>query len=147
MGLPVSTAQKRTSNRNLCTWSSANSFYTTTDLSPALTAYTAGKELECEVIAGAGGGVLEQVDTITYESGTYVVTLKNNVPGAASGRYCDVLIDNWEKLEGITSTTTENYKKLPGAKASHWYKLKVELRGVNTTFEALQFINAVHKVI
>ena len=144
-GLPVSTHQGRSSSTNLCTWLAADTFSTTADLSDALTAYTAGHQLECEVIAGAGSGVLAKVSTVTYDAGTYSVALAEDVVGAATSRYCDVIIDNWKELGSITSSDTEGYKQFAVETSKPWVKFKVELRGVETTVEEVQFINSVHK--
>lgn len=148
IGLPVSTPQGRSATRNQCSWTGANAFSTTADLSDAKTAFDAGNDLECEIIAGAGAGILVKITDISENSGTYAVTLEENVTGATTGRYCDVLIDNWKVIGTITSSDTDNYKRLTvNNSKSSWFKLKGELRGVGTTMEMLHIVNQTHKEI
>lgn len=144
IGLPVSTPQFRTSSYNQCNWTGANSFYTTADLTDAKTAFDDGEQLECEIIAGAGAGSMVKIIDLTESDGTYVVTLEENVDGAAAGRYCDIIIDNWTLIGSITSTDTNGYKQLSVAKNAPWTKFKIELRGTDTTIEESQFINKSH---
>jgi hypothetical protein len=145
LGLPVSTPQGRTSTVNQCSWTGADAFTTTADLSDAKTAFDAGVELECEVIGGAGAGVLVKIADIAESSGTYSVELEEDVDGAASGRYCDVVIDNWTYLGSITPEDTSGYKEFAVGKNAPWFKYKVELRGVETTVEEVQHVNSVAK--
>jgi hypothetical protein len=151
LGLPVSTPQRRNSERNQCSWAGANSFTTTADLEIAKDAFNDGVELECEVIAGAGAGVLVRISNITENAGTYTVTLSEDVEGAASGRKCDVIIDNWTELktydnnDAATTTDTGNYKEFPISLASSWYQIKGELRGSGTAIRELKLISTPHK--
>lgn len=142
VGLPVSTPQARTSGVNQCSWLGTDLFTTTADLEDAKTAIDAGVELECEVIAGAGAGTMTKISTITYESGTYSVQLAEDVDGASSGRYCDIIIDNWTVVGQITSDDTDGYKEIPIGESSKFYKLKVELRGSDVTIEDIQPVKA-----
>lgn len=138
VGLPVSTPQANTTAVNQCTWLSPNLFTTTADLSDAKTAIDDDVKLECEVIAGAGAGTMTQISTIEYESGTYSVQLAEDVDGAASSRYCDVIIDNWEYKGTINSTDTSGYVEIGLGDKSTFYKLKVEMRGSDVTIEDIQ---------
>jgi hypothetical protein len=141
VGLPVSTPQARTTAMNQCIWTGANSFYTTADLSDALTQFDNDVELECEIIAGAGAGSMTKITDITFGSGTYAVTLDEDIDGATSGRYCDIIIDSWNKIIEIDNTDPRNWREIILAEPSKWIKLKVELRGVETTIEEIQVIN------
>jgi hypothetical protein len=143
VGLPVSTPQG--SGVNQCSWTSTTTFTTTADLEDAKTAFDAGTSLECEIIAGAGAGVMAQISSITYNAGTYTVTLEESVEGASSGRYCDIIIDNWTVLGTITSDDTEGYKHLPIGSQSKFYKFKVELRGSDVTIEDIQPVTTVNQ--
>jgi hypothetical protein len=151
LGLPVSTPQATGSTRNQCTWTNGRSFYTTANLSIAESAIDDEIDLECEIIAGAGSGAMAQIESISSSGGTYVVTLSEDIPGAASGRYCDMIIDNWTVLKtkadssSITSDDTVNYIEFPVALSSNWGKIKGELRGVGTTIEMVKVINSGHK--
>lgn len=142
-GLPVSTPQERIANRNQCAWTSSTTFTTTADLSDAITAFDNDEELECEIIGGAGAGVMAKITGLTESNGTYTVTLEDEIDGAASGRYCDVKIDNWMQLDTIDHTEPKNWKWVPAGESSDWFKFKVEHRGVDTAIEQATFINKV----
>ena len=145
VGLPISTVQNRSSNYNNCAWTSSTVFTTTTDLSDVKTAFDNGNEIECEVIAGAGAGVMVKVSDITYSSPTYTVTMDEEVVGAASGRYCDAIFDNWKYLGQITSTDTDCLKEIPAGDNSDWFSLKVECRGSNVAIRQQKLINETHQ--
>lgn len=146
LNLPISTPQLRTSTRNQCSWTSSTVFTTTADISSAKTAFDAGVELECEIIAGAGGGSMEKITDLTESSGTYTVTLENAVLGAGASRYCDVIIDNWTYLGEITSEDTDNYKNISAIDGftSSWFKLKFILKGSDVSMYLSKIINAIH---
>ncbi len=116
-------------------------------MSDALTAYTAGKELQCEVIGGAGAGTLVKISSITYSSPTYTVTLAEAVTGASSSRYCDVVIDNWNTIATITSTSSniKNLSELAIGSKSNWFKVQCEMRGTDVAIFDQKIINSVHK--
>lgn len=145
LGLPVTTPQARVSTNNQCVWSGADTFYTTNgvDLSDAKTAFDAGVELECEIIAGAGAGSMAKILDISYDSSTnvYSVQLEEDIDGAASTRYCDIKIENWTVLDTITTDDADGFKEIPIGETTPWYKFKIELRGSNTTIEKAQIIN------
>lgn len=143
-GLPVHTVQQG----QTCSWQSSTAFTTTADLSDAKTAFDAGVEIECEIIAGAGAGVLAKVSALTEASGTYTVTLAEEIIGAASGRYCQAQLDNFTHLKTLTASSLENdecHASVPlGAPASEvmW---KVEMRGVGTTIRSLDVQTVLRK--
>jgi hypothetical protein len=146
LGLPVSTPQGlATSSLNECAWTSDTVFTTTDDLSSAKTAFNDGVALECEVIGGAGAGVLVKITDLTESAGTYTVTVEEAVDGAAASRFCDVLIENWEKIGEITSANTVGYREFVAPKTSPWIKYKIELRGVDTAIEEMEIINTKHR--
>jgi hypothetical protein len=151
LGLPVSTPQARSSDRNQCSWTSSTVLTTTADLEVAKDQFDAGVELECEIIAGAGAGVMVKISNITESGGTYTVTLEEDVLGAATGRYCDIIIDNWTLLRtsddnaSATTSDTGNYKEFPVALTSSWYQIKGELRGSGTTVRELKMVGTSHK--
>jgi hypothetical protein len=142
LNLPVSTPQVSTT----CTWTSPSEFYTTADLSAAKTAKDAGADLECEIISGAAAGQMAQITSITEDDGTYSVVLAEELEGAASGRVCNVLIENWTKLGTITSSDTDGYREFPIGTTAKWAKAKVILSGVNVTIEEIQLVNEPHKL-
>lgn len=143
-GLPVHTVQKS----QTCSWQSSTAFTTTADLSDAKAAFDAGVEIECEIIAGAGAGMLAKVSALTEASGTYTVTLAEEIIGAASGRYCQAQLDNFTHLKTLTASSLENdecHASVPlGAPASEvmW---KVEMRGVGTTIRSLDVQTVLRK--
>lgn len=147
LGLPVSTPQRRADTVNQCVWTGNNSFYTTANLAAAQTAFDDNVELECEIIAGAGAGVLMKISNLSYDSGTgrYVVSFAEDVQGAGAGRYCDVLIENWELVGSITSADVDGFKEFPIGSNSVFLKFKVELRGVETTIEEFTVVNETNK--
>jgi hypothetical protein len=145
IGLPVSTPQGRSSAVNQCSWTSSTVFTTTANLADAKTAFDAGVTLEVEVIAGSGAGTLVKLSNITFSSPTYTVTVEEAVDGAAASRFCDVIIDNWEKMGEITSTDTDGFKSFNIMKNHTWGKFKIELRGVETTIEDINIDNGVHR--
>lgn len=147
VGLPISTPQATTTLPNQCAWSSTTVFTTTADLSDAKTAYDAGYELECEVIAGAAAGTLTKISSITESGGTYTVTLSEAPDGAAASRYSDVVIDKWRVLGTISSTDVDGVKSFNVDSSSTWFKYKVELRGVETAVEEVIMDHDVHQAI
>ncbi len=150
LGLPVSTPQGRTAGVNQCNWTSTTTLTTTADLSDAKTAFDAlspERELECEIIAGAGAGVLVKISNITESGGTYTVTLADAVDGTANGYKCDIIIDNWTVLGEITSTDTDGYKTFNPESSSTGIKYKVELRGTEVTAKVFVSASEVDKPI
>lgn len=138
IGLPVTTEQRGIT----CTWTSSTVFTTTANLSEVSTYLSdSTKECEVEIMNGAGAGQMAQISTISLNSGTYTITLAEEIEGAASGRKCGVIIDNWKKLDTITSADTLGYKETTYNIPSKWTKFKFELRGVETTIEEVQFNN------
>lgn len=140
-GLPVSTPQASVSGINQCIWTTTNSFYTDADLSDAKNALDNEEELECEIIAGAGAGVLVKISEITVSGTRYVVVLDEEVIGAAAGRYSDVLIDNWKVYGTLTSSDTEGIGEIEIGPSSSWAKFKVELRGTDVAIEESEILN------
>lgn len=145
VGLPVSTPQSFSATTNQCIWTSDTSFYTTANLEDAKSAFDLGSELECEIIAGAGAGVMSKIATLTYGSGIYSITFDEVIPGAGSGRYSDVIIDRWQTLGTITSGNTDGFESFLIEGNSKDIKLKVELRGSETTIEELTLVNITNK--
>lgn len=145
LGLPVSTPQGYTSTPNQCAWTSTTVFTTIADLEDVKTAFDAGNDLECEIIAGAGAGNMVKISDITFSSPTYTVTLEEAPDGSAASRYCDVLIENWRVLGTITSADVDGYQSFLIDSKKPWVKFKIELRGVETTIEEMEIINSEHK--
>lgn len=138
LGLPVS------SSGDEATWTDSDSFTTAQDLSEAKTYLDAGHELECEFVSGVGGGQMVKVSSITVSGTTYTVNLAESPVGVAQGLKSEFIIDNWEVKHTFTSADTSPVEVTIGGSAS-WSQFKIELRGVETTIEELQFINAVHR--
>lgn len=141
-GIPTSTSSATGGTSSRCNWTSSTTFTTTTDLSE-VESYINDSDGECEVeiVNGAGAGQMAQISTITESSGTYTITLAEEIIGAASGYICDTIIDNWKKIGEITTSDTKGWMEFPINKSSKYIKLKVELRGSNTTVEELQLVN------
>lgn len=139
-GIPVATPQV---GRN-CVWTSTTTFTSTANLAHAKTAFDSNVELECEVINGAGAGTYTRITNLTESLGTYTVTVADAVVGTGSGKYSNVIINNWTTIGTIDNTNTDNWKEFPIANIAKWIMIKCELRGVNTTVEELQIINETH---
>lgn len=147
LGLPTSTPQF--ASTSVCSWLGTDILSTTADLSDVKTYLDASAENECEleVISGAGAGVMVKISSISVSGTTYSITLDEEVPGAASGYKCNVVIDNWRVLKTdadesyISNSNTKGWEYFPIASSSKWAKFKVELRGYETTIEEFRIIN------
>lgn len=125
------------------TWTGSNSFYTLQNLAAAKTHLDAGGSLECELVAGAGGGVMSQVSSIAEEDGTYAVVLQDDILGASAGLKAEFIIDNWKVLDTITNSTRtalDGYAEVSVTGEGKFCQFKVELRG-QVALEELQIIN------
>jgi hypothetical protein len=153
LNIPTSTPQFVSSNN--CAWTSSTVFTTTSNLSSVKTYLDADTANACEVeiISGAGAGSMAQISSISENTGTYTVTLAEEIIGAESGNVCNVCIDNWKVLptasgqSAITYTNTNGWDEFPlpsSANASKWVMFKVELRGYRTRIEELLIINNTH---
>lgn len=138
VGLPLGTTG---SGQTDATWQGKNILSTTvTDLSAAKTYLDSGGELEMEIIAGAGAGTMVQVQSIDQDGASYSIVLKENVRGAQSGRMCHFILENYHVVETITSDNSPDgtVDVIIGA-TSKSTKIKIELRGWETTIEDLDF--------
>lgn len=145
LGLPVTTPQDSAS----INWTSNKEFYTTADLSEAL-AYlnnNNGKELECEIIAGAGAGQMSQIESMAEDDGTYSVVLVDEIDGAVSGRVGDILIENWKLLDTITPENDTGTKEIPLDAKSKFSEYKIILDGVDVVIEDISIPNKTYKPI
>ena len=140
VGLPISTPQTSLSGYNQCLWTSDTSFYTDCDISDAYNAFNDGEVLECEIISGAGAGQMVKITDLTNSGTRYVVTLEESVIGASSGRYCDVVIDNW-KYYGTITSSDKQFKDIAIGENSTWGKFKIELRGTDVAIEEFNIMN------
>ena len=122
-----------------CT-ATSNTVFTTTSLIPKSYAYT--DELECEIISGAGSGQMSKITSITYNAGTYTITLEDEMEGISASDLLSIKIDNWKECGIITSDDSENWKQIAIAQSSKSPKFKIVLEGNETTIEELQIINA-----
>jgi hypothetical protein len=139
-GLPVISFGSAASAK-AATWTSDKDFYTAQDLSEAKTYLASGGELECEFIAGVGGGQMVKVDSISTDDNiTYSVVVAESVLGASAGLKSEFIINNWEVKRTITSSDISPVGIPIGGIAS-WSQFKIELRGSETTIEELKIIN------
>jgi hypothetical protein len=137
LGLPVSTPQIGAS----CTWTSTTTLTTTADISEA-DAYLdlAGKELELEIIQGAGAGQMVQISSISESGGTYTITLAEEIEGVSASDFCNIIIDNWKNLGTITSSETKNWKELSINIPTKAVKMKIILKGTDVSVEELNVV-------
>jgi hypothetical protein len=137
-GLPVSS-----SILDVATWTGLRDFYTTQDLSEAKTYLDAGGKLECELTAGAGGGQMVQIVSISTDDNlTYSVEVAEDILGVVAGNKSSYIINNWEVKKVITSTDKCPVSIPLGGSAS-WMQFKIELRGVDVAIEELQIVSTV----
>lgn len=143
VGLPV------TSSGKPANWTSPIEFYTTQDISEAKAYLDSGGELECKIIAGAGGGVAVKVMSISApDSGNTSVVLAESVLGAAAGLKAEFIINNWDTLRIITSTdddVEDNVVNIPLEGSTKFFQPKIELRGYDVTVEEIGFAQNVDK--
>lgn len=95
------------------TWTSTNTFTTTTDVSayaPAVSPFNSTTGGEVEVVRGTGSGSCTHISSIVNNSGTYTVTLDNVVPN-------------------VTGTATARFQK--------WIKIYPEITGQVKSYESL----------
>lgn len=107
--------------------------------------FASTEELELEILSGAGAGQMTKITSITENSGTYTITLSEELEGISANDVMYVKIDNWNVLDTITSADSENWKEIPLAKNSKWTKFKVVLEGSDISIEELQINNSQFK--
>lgn len=150
LDLPTNTPQFVFSSN--CSWTSSTTFTTISNLSMVKTYLDSDTNNECEVevISGAGAGSMAQISSISENTGTYTVTLAEEIVGAESGNVCNVSIDNWKLLKTdandseISYNNTKGWEEFPlpeNSNSSKWVMFKVELRGSETKIEELLIIN------
>jgi hypothetical protein len=130
LGLPAIVPQY--SESSSATWSSSTVLTTTADLSEAM-AYLEkeGAELEIEITAGAGGGQMSQIASITESSGTYTVTLEDTLLGIDASDVCTFIIDSWKTVGTITSSDTDGIKTFTSSGSpSKFVQYKIILDGI-----------------
>lgn len=141
-GIPTTTPQDGVT----CTWSSDRELYTTCNLSEVESFINdSSGECELEIISGAGAGQMSQIESITYDSGTYSIVLKDTIEGAASGRVGDIMIENWELLDTVTTENDKGIKEIPLDGSSKWSKFKIITEGVDVTIEDILIPSETHK--
>lgn len=131
---------------NIATWTSATTFTTNADLSEVDALLDSNVELELELISGVGAGQMIKVTGISESSGTYTVTIEEDVVGYSSGLKSYFVIDNWKVCATIDSSNqTEGLAEIPVADNGKAPQFKIELRGIGTAIEDIQIINKPHK--
>lgn len=142
LGIPVATPFFGQS----CTWTSNTTFTFSKDISEADSYLDDdSKELEVEIISGAGAGQMAQVSSITESSGTYTVTLTDEIEGVSASDTCNIIIDNWKKVGTITSDDTLGYKEFSIESPSKFVKLKIILKGTDVKIEEILVPNAAYR--
>ena len=122
------------------TWVDSTSFTSTSDLSSV----AVGDEVE--FISGVGAGYLAHVVTITEDTGTYTVTIDEDVVVSASDRAV-AIFQNWTKLATISTSLESNdygYLDQPIDQNAKWIQFKFELRGIDITVEETLVDNQNH---
>lgn len=126
------------SNTYTSSWSDANTFTSTRDLSDV----SVGDEIE--FYSGKGCGVTAHITSISENAGTYTVNIDEDVPDVTNGDVARFYVSNWKKLGTITNDEEEiDYKifELGELKSSTYIQFKFELRGYDTTLREIQVLN------
>jgi len=119
-----------------CTWTSTNSFTTTSDIS----AYANNDEIT--VIQGVGSGKCAHITDLSESAGTYTVTVDETFTGATSQTFL-AKIDKWKKI-GSLSNRNASYLECPIGKSANWIQLKiwVTFTGRKEEIETLYLVSA-----
>lgn len=142
-GIPTTTPNN--SSDDTLTWVTLTTATTTTDLSEVKTAFDAGEELELELTAGVGAGQMVKITNITESSGTYTLTIEEDIKGFVAGLKSYFSIDNWRYCGEVDSTNQqEGVFECPIGKAGKSLQFKIELRGYQTTVEDIFIKNHEH---
>ena len=144
LGIPVSTP---TSDSRIATWTGANAFSTSADLSEAKTRFDAGDNFELEITSGVGAGQLVTITDISGSAGAYTVTVADTVVGASNGLKSNFVIDNWTVCSTVDADTQsiDGVFEVAVGVNSRAPQLKIELRGVGTAIEDMFINNKTHK--
>ena len=113
------------------TWTSNTVFTSTAELDNV----QVGDEVE--IVGGAGSGVLSHIADISLSGQTFTVTLEEANEFVSASDVSQVFIDNWTKLETISSGNFFDSKNVTIGDYSGWIQFKIELRGVGVTIEEL----------
>lgn len=101
------------------TWASTTTFTTTTDISSYWTSGTGG---EVEILNGVGAGICSHITNITYNGGTYTVTVDTahrGATGTAKARF-----QSWIKSDSYASQL-DTYKDFSIQRKSNWIQFKI----------------------
>jgi hypothetical protein len=130
---PTLALRKLYANSVKGTFVNSTSFTTT-----KLTDVSVGDEVE--IVSGAGAGYLAHITDITLDAGTYTVTIDETVENIAASDTFYFVVDNWTKVETLTSASFDNFEIGIG-KNSKWIQFKIELRGIDVKIEDLLIDN------
>jgi hypothetical protein len=130
---PTLALRKLYSNSVKGTFVNSTSFTTT-----KLTDVSVGDEVE--IVSGAGAGYLAHITDIVLDAGTYTVTIDETVENIAASDTFYFVVDNWTKVETLTSASFDNFEIGIG-KNSKWIQFKIELRGIDVKIEDLLIYN------
>lgn len=118
------------------TWTSTNTFTTTTDISLYWTSGTGG---EVEILNGIGAGKCSHITNISYNAGTYTVTVDETYYGAtgtAKARF-----QFWNKLNSITNRLETYTESIVNVK-SNWIQFKIWMTWIGKNeIERLLIVN------
>lgn len=131
------------------TWTAANIFTTTADLSLA----RVGDEVE--IHTGTGMGYTAHITTLSESVGTYTVTIDESIQNYSVSDTMLFTIDNWVKEGIITTDDVETFMNANGDtitgigrartftinRQTTWLQLKLELRGEDVAVEEILINN------
>lgn len=144
LGLPASAPNGMSSNE--LTWTSSTTATTNSNLEDIKTAFDNGEELEIELTAGIGAGQMSKITNITESTGTYTITIQDEVIGYTVGLKSYFIIDNWKVFDSVDySSQKDGIFEVPIADIGKSPQVKIELRGYNTTIEDMSIISEPHQ--
>lgn len=131
------------------TWTAADTFTTTVDLTAVKAAFDAGEAYEVGITVGAGSGYLAHILAISVNAGTWTVQIDESIRNISATNTMRFWIDNWLKLatatDGETSMTSASNPdgiEFPIDQDSKFIQFKIELRGRNVEIEELEIVNS-----
>lgn len=133
------------------TWVTSTQFTTTADLSPAKTAFDAGKKYEIEILNGAGAGYLAHISGISLAAGTYTVDIDETIRNISASDTFNFIVHNFIKLQTKTgdgqmdSSSDPDYGEFAISDGSKWGQFRIELRGHGVAIEELEPVNSGEK--
>ncbi len=119
------------------TWTAANIFTVMADLSNVVV----GEEVE--ITSGYGAGNTFHISSISFNAGTYTVTLDESLGNWTLNNASGGFIQNWKKIgTGLYNIAGQFIESAVSDGSNKWIQVKLEIRGVSEPYiEELQIIS------